>query len=290
MGVFGLIILIVIIAAGIALLVDRITQPGAKKVDPTAAPSGTVEPAKRGFFFGWFSRGSQVNVGQQFQTWATGNFSDPALRAWIGILSKEQIAALTEQLSLFCTNLGFELIWLADGQIGKDPALEPAVKEVVESYCRACWRATQVQGDLELLKILMAIETGPFSKEQQALSQKLFAELVKQGMAPPVSPELFVAPEKERQAVMMEAIRTAADTNRTAFNQVLKAVITMEATPAAPAAEEAPAQKPFQLPSITLPSITLPWSRKQSAEEAAAPLAEGTAPEPVVAEVEPGPA
>ena len=83
----------------------------------------------------------------------------------------------------------------------------------------------QSQTDFKVFTTYQSMINKPSTKANQALSQKLFTELVKQDMAPAISPELFVASEKEKQAQVMESIQKAADADQAKFNAVFKQVL-----------------------------------------------------------------
>lgn len=175
---------------------------------------------------------NRQEMAKKFQTWADANIEDDLLRTWLTHLSPEAASALTEQLADFCVNLGFELPWLLDSSLDRDPEIKRGATAVVTSYCQACWNAAQSYVNYELFKLLQEIEQEPFVRKHQDLGRRLFAELVKREMADAVPPELFMASEKERQAHMTHAIQQAAGSNRDMFKAVLKDVLAAQAAAA----------------------------------------------------------
>lgn len=192
---------------------------------------------------------NKQETAKKFQTWADATIEDDQLRTWLTRLSPEAISALTEQLADFCVNLGFELPWLLDGSLDRDPEIKQGAVAVVSSYCQACWNAAQSYANYELFKLLLEIEHEPFMRKHHDLGRRLFAELVKREMADAAPPELFMASEKERQTHMTKAIQQAAESNREMFKAVLKDVLVAQATVASAAAVEPP---PSPSPSPTV--------------------------------------
>ena len=182
--------------------------------------------------------GKRPDLYKQFQSWAAESLTDQKqLKDWLTSLSPEEAQSFTNQLASFCTTLNLDLAWLVDKKLDKDPALEQSAKTIVVSYCQACWQAAQAQPDLKAFDTLLSITQPSSNKAQKALKQKLFTELVKQKMAEAISPELFLAPEEEREAYMTESIQKAADKDRQKFNGILKQVMAEEEKPAEAAAE-----------------------------------------------------
>jgi len=119
---------------------------------------------------------------------------------------------------------------------------------MVISYCTACWQAAQGYTDFELFKVIDEVEQNPFSRKTRTISSKLFANLVKEELAPSVPAELFVSDEKERQAHMTQAIQQVAANNRDAFKRVLRDVLDEEVDVAkhASAIQESPVSEPAE--------------------------------------------
>jgi len=172
--------------------------------------------------------GNKQEVARKFQVWAENNIEDVELKAWLMGLSPEAASALAEQLADFCSNLGFELPWLLENSLDKDPEIEKEAIVVVTLYCQSCRNAAQSYTDFELFKLLQKIEQAPFARQRQDLSRRLFAELVKREMAPSVPAELFLASEKERQEHMTKAIQQATRADRELFKTVLREVMVAE--------------------------------------------------------------
>jgi len=179
---------------------------------------------------------------EQFKAWVTDSKeADAGLKTWLANLSEDGLKALTEQLTEFCGSLNLELDWLVNKGIEKDPDLREVVSEVVLSYCTACWKATESQDELQIFKTYISLIENPTSKSNIALSKEVFTALVKEGLAETAPPELFLAPDKERQTHMVETIQKVADDNRKTFNKILRGAIASqeETAPSTTTTEEA---------------------------------------------------
>ncbi|NJP04565.1 MAG: hypothetical protein HC837_02490 [Chloroflexaceae bacterium] len=241
-----IIAVVAVLASTLAIFIDRRNQGKKKELPVTAEEQATTETTDAtveeteassgksgplGRISSWSQRvtkGSKTLLAEQFQSWAGTNIDDVQLKNWLTELSPKANKALTEQLNDFCANLGFELSWLLDDTLEKDPEIEREARQVVIAYCTACWHAAQSYNDFELFKTMQEIEKQAFTREHKSLSRRLFTELVKRDMAASVPAELFVASEKERQEHMANAIRQAAETDREAFKAVLKEVMLTE--------------------------------------------------------------
>lgn len=160
------------------------------------------------------------------RAWLAAVFiENPAERLWFASLTPEQFTLLRRELTAFCAELGFDLVWLVEQASFKPAVLEETGKTIVTHYCRAIWAAVLVQEDMKALQRYQAFLANPTSKENLALGQQLFARLVDENLAPPATPELLMAGEKERQTFVVEAIQTAAEQDDAAFSAVLKAVV-----------------------------------------------------------------
>lgn len=226
---------VAVVGATIAVIVDRRLQAQKKSEQQEKDTAQKQEKqAESGSMLQYVTNvrnrllGNKQETAKKFQTWADANIEDSDLKAWLTGLSPEAASALVDQLADFCANLGFELPWLIDEQMDKDPEINQEATAVVTSYCRACWRAAQSYNDFELFKVIGEIEHSPFARKNQELARRLFGELVKREMAASVPPELFLASEKERQEHMATAIKQAAETNRDKFKTVLKDVLAVQ--------------------------------------------------------------
>ena len=160
------------------------------------------------------------------RTWLTTVFvENPAERLWFTSLTPEQFKLLRSELTTFCAELDFDLIWLVEQAAFKPAALEEAGKTIVTHYCRAVRAAVLVHDDINALQRYQAFLANPSSKENLAFAQQLFARLVDEKIAPTATPELLMASEKERQTFVVQAIQAAAEQNNAVFHPVLKAVV-----------------------------------------------------------------
>lgn len=216
---------IVCVLAGVYLggyLAERRENPAKAKPDVTPTQPATG----RRWWFG--SAAKQPDRAAQFQNWASAHFQDPDLRNWIAGLSKEQCKALTEHLTSFCNSLGFELDWLTSQRLASTQELGPSAALIVEHYCTACFQATTVQSGFQHFKKALDLVEQPFSRDHKPTTQKVYAELVRRNAVPPMTPELMLASEQERQDEIARALKEVSRTNWATFIAAFEAVLLVE--------------------------------------------------------------
>ena len=91
-----------------------------------------------------------------------------------------------------------------------------------------------MQEDVKVFQTWQDFTQHPYRQDQQALAQRLLAQLLDQGLTPAAARSLLTAPEKEREVYVVQAVREAAEKHPAAFRTVLKAVVKAnnELTPA----------------------------------------------------------
>ncbi len=179
----------------------------------------------------WPTKSNEPSPAQQFKEWMVADKQELAgslskvsagFRGWVSTASLAELAPFTEQVANFCRSLNFELIWVINPNLNIDPQLKESLAEVVTLYCLAHWHAIQAQDNIRVFAIFNNWQNNPMTKEHQALSQRLFARLVEKKLIPEPPPSLFLAPEAERQAYIIEAIRQAAAKDILAINEIIK--------------------------------------------------------------------
>jgi hypothetical protein len=154
---------------------------------------------------------------------------------WLDGLATPETRLLCHQAADFCADFDLELAWLLDGQLDEVAELKQAVEEIVALYGLAHWKATQAQGNIKTFATYRAWQEDPFEEQHRELNQKLFAKLVEKKLVPAPSPELFMTPEQEREAYVVQTIRQVAEDQREAFNAILEEIVAP-----APASTEEP--------------------------------------------------
>ncbi len=237
-------ILIIVTVAIVAFVIERRWQAGktaetpesGAKMDSDLKSSPKTDTSLGSKISGGFNNlrdkviRKKPNLSEQFQVWAEENLvKEKGLKNWLNTLSQEESKTFVKQLASFCADRNLKLSWLFEQQLDKDPEIEQAIKNVVVSYCMACWQAAQTKNDFIVFDTFLMISQKPSSKEHRVLQQKLFTELVKQELTPAISPELFLDSDKERHKHVRQAIYQAAEADRPKFNNVLKQVLASEA-------------------------------------------------------------
>lgn len=238
-------LILLILVSLLSVLVDRwrVRKIAAAAVpmgaDPTAATTAPTDVMTR-LTNQWSQRfGRKPPLSDDpVRAWlATVFMENPAERVWFASLTPEQFTLLRKELTAFCAELGFDLIWLVEQASFKPAALEETGKTIVTHYCRAVRAAVLVHDDMMALQRYQAFLTNPTSKENLIFGQQLYARLVDEKLATAATPEMLMAGEKERQSFAVQAIQTAAEQNDAAFSAVLKAVVLGD-PPLHPAAPE----------------------------------------------------
>lgn len=208
------------VLAGVFLanyLAERKVKTAPAPATPEPSETSPSQAAKRRFWLGGNKPTDQVKL---FQTWAQAKLESPEVRTWLASLTNEQVSALIEQLDSFCHNLGFDLAWLTSESLHKTPELESKAITVVEHYCNACLEAANAQVGFQQFRQLLDLVEQPFSRENKAVAQQLYPELVRRDIVPAMTPDLMVAAEQARQQAIAAALKDAAATNWTALMDV----------------------------------------------------------------------
>jgi hypothetical protein len=172
---------------------------------------------------------------------ATENFA-----AWLSRLSDKELEQFTEGVARYCASVNFDLGWLNDAQVSREPELKQAVEDAVLLHSLGAWRANSVQQDVRIFMAYRDWRASPNRRKE--FGQQLHQVLIERGLVT-VPAELYLAPEKERLTHATAAICKAADENPAAFHLALRqlagapapvpapapAVETPTSTPAAPA-------------------------------------------------------
>ena len=166
---------------------------------------------------------SSVVLAQEFRAWTAERLTEqPELQSWLTNLSDDAFELLTSKTADYCLEFNIDLNWLVEGRLEKNIALKHGVEKIVIDYCTNCWQAIQIQEDVQSFSIIDAIQQNPTDKKYRELSQKLFTELVKQGLTEQPEVELYTAPDKERWNYIGQAIADTMDKNPKKVNVLLK--------------------------------------------------------------------
>lgn len=158
---------------------------------------------------------------------------------WLSELSDKDLDSFTQRVAQFCASLNFNLAWLTDPQVSREPEIKKAVEDAVLLYSVTLWRANNVQQDVQAFFAYQAWLAHP--GRHSAFGQQLLGKLMERG-AVTITSDQYLASEKERQAHAMAAIRKVAEEDHEAFHAALREV--MIGGEAAPAAATPPASEP----------------------------------------------
>ena len=179
-----------------------------------------------------FSGTPQADTTTLFRDWAVASFtSDREIQGWLASLTDEQIGALAEHLAEFCRDMGFELSWLLENQSAQNPDLMEQLGQIILLYSRASYQAVTIQEDVEFYRIYHDLIQNPKSRANRKLNERLFGQLVEQGMSDVTISEHLASSERKRQQQILETIQNAAKAHPQVFNRILKTVLMEQTTP-----------------------------------------------------------
>ncbi len=158
--------------------------------------------------------------------------------SWLATLSPQETEAFCDKVAHFTASLGFDLAWLVNDKLNGQPELKQAIQEAVALYSIAAWRANTVQIQVRAFLAFQQWLAKP--NQNRGLGQQLYSQLVKQGLVM-TTPDLYLAPEKERQAEAIRAIKQVAIDKPAVFNAVLYDIVNPKPASAANP-EPAPAE------------------------------------------------
>jgi hypothetical protein len=162
---------------------------------------------------------------EQFKAWlrTEGNL-DHDLKIWVEGLSDEEFNVLTDQVRSHCEGGGLQLEWLWGTGL-THPRLYAILKETVNNYIRSRMQKGKIKEDVDAFKALQALERKPNSKENRALTEDLFNQLVAARVVSSPTFEQRGGAKKKRHQYMLGSIRQAAMNNPDSFYAILKQVL-----------------------------------------------------------------
>ncbi|MEW5983037.1 MAG: hypothetical protein AB1806_11805 [Acidobacteriota bacterium] len=208
----------------------------------------------------------------QFRQWVAGSGladrkplyeglpdSAAAFASWLGGLSTEELEDFTQGVARFCGQLNFDIAWLTNTQLAREPELKQTVEDATLLYSLAAWRAGRVQ---QQVRNFLAYQDWLAQPERHtAFGQRLYRALLDAKLVTAPA-ELYLAPEKERLTQAVAAIRTVADDDPATFRAVLHQL----------GASVAP--KPAPAPPDPEPEAPTPEAPETDTSKSAAPEAE----------------
>ena len=179
----------------------------------------------------FFADSQQPALAQRFMAWLNRVLpADDPLLVWLNLLPAEPIEAFTEQVAEFCSEMGFTLATLVDGQLGHAPGAEQRATQIVLHYGYANYQAALAVTEFSASKRVLAYLQSPSSKANRDFGQKLYMKLIDKDVVPLPPFEILLTSEEKRNAQALEAIRSAAAQNPVAFNAALTEMLAESAT------------------------------------------------------------
>ncbi len=223
----------------------QVTSQATQASKQATSQAGQMYQGLRGQFK---LRSDSGNLAKQFKQWVAGSSlskrdelyatlpaSADGFAIWLNEAKDQELEQFTRRVAQFCASLNFDIAWLIDPKVGRDPALKKAVEDAVLLYSLAAWRSGNVQQEVQSFLAYREWRANP--NHHKEYGQRLHQVLIQQGLVT-CPPELYLAPEQERLAQAASAIRKVADENPAAFNTALHQVVAKPIEPETPAAEQ----------------------------------------------------
>ncbi|MDE3091922.1 MAG: hypothetical protein KGJ80_21325, partial [Chloroflexota bacterium] len=180
---------------------------------------------------------------------------------WLSGLSDKELEQFTQRVAQFCASLNFDLAWLTEAQVSREPELRQAVEDTVLLYSLAAWRANNVQQEVTTFLAYQEWLANP--NQHKTFGQELHQALIQRGLVT-VPPDLYLASEQERVEQAAIAIRKVADEHPAAFRAALHRVTKgSNGEPAAAAPETL--TPPAEMPAQTEEAAPTTHSRRKAA-------------------------
>ncbi len=165
---------------------------------------------------------------QQFTQWLNEQAEKPAqqLAERLAVLPNEQQVIFTTQVADFCSTLNFELEWLIDQKLERDPHLQAELTQVVIDYAQVQWRAMILQPDLYTFITVELWLQEPTSTAHREMARQLFNELSDRELVS-VSPNMLLASDEERVDYSVQMVRQVAKEDHQAFQSAVREVLSI---------------------------------------------------------------
>lgn len=170
---------------------------------------------------------------QKFGAWVANLPSANAkqLTERLALLPQPHFTLLTEQIADFCSDLNFELSWLIDGKVQRDPKLQQELTAVVVDHALVQWRAMALQADLyTFMTVELWLQESTVTTHRE-MARQLFTLLSEHDLVE-ISPNMFLATDAERIDYTIKLVRDVATTKREAFQEVVREMLAINDTAA----------------------------------------------------------
>lgn len=144
--------------------------------------------------------------------------------AWMRGLSTSDLNTLVKDVDLYARDMGFDLLWMLDGQID-DIALYDHVNQTVFKYVQSFYLASTFQDDMRLYTILVEFLNNMRSRRNRPKAEAIYRHLSINGAVPDADTEILFARRSKRIQYIEEVIRQTAQTNRDALKMAVREVM-----------------------------------------------------------------
>jgi len=153
------------------------------------------------------------------------------LKRWSAGLSAEDLKSVSQEAAYFCTSQNFDFTWLGSAELGKsDASLKNNMIDALILFSLAKFKTWQLRGNVDAVEVYETWLQDPAKGKNLTLSQKVFAKMVDDRKVQ-ASPELLLAPEKERREFVIQTVKDYSEANPKSFYLMLKSVLAEMAAP-----------------------------------------------------------
>lgn len=170
-------------------------------------------------------KGKLTPESEQLQRWAAAALAEqPDVQQWLATRSPAVLNRFSAYLASLFGELKQDFAGLDHAQLSKDAVFAQKMQPLILAHVRAWMQAEASPSAAKTLQAYLNFVQAPGRPENRAFGQKFYEQLVEQDLAPTMPTDLAWAGERARQAFILQALRTTAVQNASAFHRVLNAV------------------------------------------------------------------
>ncbi len=143
---------------------------------------------------------------------------------WMRGLSTKDLNILVRDVDLYTKDMGFDLLWMLDGQID-DPSLYDHVNQTVFKYVQSFYLASIFQDDMRLYTTMVQFLNNMQTRKNRPKAEAIYRHLSINGAIPAADINILFENRSKRIRYIEEVIRQAAQSNRTAVKAAVKDVM-----------------------------------------------------------------
>ena len=143
--------------------------------------------------------------------------------AWMRGLSTKDLNTLVRDVDLYARDMGFDLLWMLDGQID-DVALYDHVNQTVFKYVQSFYLASSFQSDMRLYTTLVDFLNNMQARRNRPKAEAVYRHLSINGAIPSADTNILFENRRKRIQYIEQVIRETTQTNRPALKMAVREV------------------------------------------------------------------